>query len=248
MDEMKVMAMVPTYNEAGNIKKLIDDILALGPGFEVLVVDDNSPDKTYQIVEDIANSNKRVHLLLRKERRGRGWAGIEGFSKAIKLGAKLVVEMDGDLSHEPRFILDFLKAGNEYDIVIGSRYVSGGKDEKRSTLRKMISTFARKYLAAILGVKIQDFTSGFRMFKKSALERILPHLTARDPFIVTEVLFYVKRFGLKYAEVPIEFMPRMEGASKLKTSTLFKYLIRVFLLKETLAENGYLAKVGRHEL
>jgi len=228
---MEIIAMVPTYNEAGNIRQLIEGILAVPLDIGVLVVDDNSPDGTARIVAEIAGSRPQVALLLRTENRGRGWAGIEGFKKALAMGARFVVEMDGDMSHAPRFIEEFRRKIENSDVVIGSRYVAGGKDEARTFTRRAISSFARKYLAFILGVKVADPTSGFRMFRKEALEKILPSLTARDPFIVTEVLFHLKKNGLRIAECPIEFMPRGTGASKLKASTLLKYLLRVWKLR-----------------
>ncbi|HBU69239.1 MAG TPA: dolichyl-phosphate beta-D-mannosyltransferase [Elusimicrobia bacterium] len=231
MNTQKIIAMIPTYNEAGNIAALIERLLSLPLNIEVLIADDNSPDGTCKIVESLASKDSRVHLLLRKENRGRGWAGIDGFKKALELGADWVVEMDGDLSHDPRFIPDFVNNSGSCDVVIGSRYVPGGKDEARTFLRQAISGFARKYLAAVLGVKVQDPTSGFRMFSKSALEKILPNLSSRDPFIVTEVLFYLKKYNIKIKESPIEFMPRGKGQSKLKPATLIKYLFRVWKLK-----------------
>ncbi len=228
---MDIIAVIPTYNESGNIKEVIKQILALPLDIEVLVADDNSPDGTHAIVAEIAHSEPRVHLLLRTENRGRGWAGIDGFKKALEMGARTVVEMDGDLSHAPRFIPDFHKRIAAADIVIGSRYVAGGKDEARGIHRRVISLFARKYLAFVLGVKAQDPTSGFRMFTRAALEKIVPHLCARDPFIVTEVLYYARKHDLRIVEAPIEFMPRGEGESKLQAATLLKYLLRVWKLK-----------------
>ena len=230
---MNIIAVIPTYNESGNIREVIAEILSLPLDIEVLVVDDFSPDKTYEIVQALALKDKRIHLLLRKENRGRGWAGIDGFKKALEMGASLVLEMDGDLSHSPQFIPDFEKKAKDADIVIGSRYVEGGKDEKRSMLRQLISAFARNYLALVLGIRVKDPTSGFRMFKAEALKKIVSHLKARDPFIVTEVLFWAKKHDLKIAESPIEFMPRGTGESKLQATTLIKYLIRVWKLKLT---------------
>ncbi|MBN1824302.1 MAG: polyprenol monophosphomannose synthase [Endomicrobiales bacterium] len=228
---MLITAVIPTYNESENIKNLIDEILALPLDIHVLVADDDSPDGTSKIVEEMSKNDNRVHLLLRKERRGRGWAGIDGFKKALEMGAEFVVEMDGDGSHSPRFIpvLHAQTEGN--DIVVGSRYVAGGKDEHRSFARQAVSMFARRYLSAILGIKVSDPTSGFRVFTREALGKIVPRLNARDPFIVTEVLFYAKQYGLKIKEVPIEFLPRARGESKLKSSTLVKYLFRVLKLK-----------------
>lgn len=227
---MKTVVMIPTYNEAGNIRQVIKDILELPMNIEVLVVDDNSPDDTAGLVEVLAANDRRVHLLLRKENRGRGWAGIEGFKEALDMGADFIVEMDGDHSHSPAFIPVFYEKLNNTntDVVIGSRYISGGKDEYRTLLRRMISGFARKYLAFMLGLNIADPTSGFRMFTRDALQKIVNSLKARDPFIVAEVLFHLKKHGFKITEAPIEFLSRYTGESKLKASTLIKYLFRVW--------------------
>ena len=228
---MEILAVIPTYNEAGNIEHLIHEILKLPLQIEVLVVDDLSPDKTYNIVENLAKNNPKVHLLLRKENRGRGLAGIDGFKKAMEMGAKYVVEMDADLSHSPKFIPDMMNKITEAYIVSGSRYLKGGKDENRSLSRKFISAFARKYLSFTLGINLSDPTSGFRLFRQEALEKIIPFLKARDPFIVTEVFFYARKLGMVVKEVPIEFFSRASGESKLKVSTLIKYLFRVWKLK-----------------
>lgn len=228
---MNIVAVIPTYNESGNIKTLISQILSLPLNIEVLVVDDLSPDGTWKIVQEMAAADKRIHLLLRKENRGRGWAGIDGFKKALEMGAKYVVEMDGDGSHAPKYITAFIANAAKADVVIGSRYVVGGKDEARGFIRKSISGFARRYLSFVLGVKLNDPTSGFRLFERSALEKIVEKLSARDPFIVAEVLYYAKKAGLRFSEVPIEFMQRITGESKLKPSTLIKYFLRVWGLK-----------------
>ena len=227
---MEIIALIPTYNEAGNIEGLIKKILQLPLDIGVLVVDDNSPDKTGEAVKRLMKTSPKVSLLLRKENKGRGWAGIDGFKEALKMGAEYLVEMDGDGSHDPRFINDFYKSIKNCDIVIGSRYAEGGRDEERTILRRAISGFARRYLSFVLGVKVKDVTSGFRMFKRHALEKILPHLKARDPFIVSEVLYYSKTHNLKITESPIEFLSRGTGVSKLGPATLIKYLFKALLL------------------
>lgn len=230
---MEIMAMIPTYNEASNIKQMIDDVLNCGADTEVLIVDDMSPDGTYKIVEEIAKTNPKVHLLLRKEKKGRGYAGKDGFLKAIEMGAKYIVEMDGDGSHSPKYIPGMREMINNCDVVIGSRYVKGGKDEKRSLFRQMISNPSRWYLSFILGVKIKDATSGYRMFKREALETFADKLNANDPFIVSEVLYYIKKNKFTVKEYPIEFLSRMSGESKLRPWTMIKYLFKVLKLKFT---------------
>jgi dolichol-phosphate mannosyltransferase len=227
--------MVPTYNEVSNIKLMIDEILNCGANADVLIVDDMSPDGTYKIVEEIAKTNNKVYLLLRKEKKGRGYAGKDGFLKALDMKADYIVEMDGDGSHSPRYIPEFLKTieKENCDVVIGSRYINGGKDEERSIVRQIASNFSRRYLSFILGVKIQDPTSGYRMFKRVALTKFVTELTARDPFIVTEVLYKIKENNLKVKEYPIIFLARFSGKSKLRLGTLITYLFKVLKLKLT---------------
>ena len=233
---MKIVACVTTYNEAGNIAELIKEIRALPLPIEVLVIDDNSPDGTFRIVEELGARDEHVHLLLRKENRGRGWAGIEGFKRALSMGADLILELDADFSHPPKFIPALIEKARDADVVIGSRYIAGGKDEARSLLRRVISAFARRYLSFVLGVRVKDPTSGFRVFTRPIMEKILPHLSARDPFIVTEMLFWSRKYGARMAEVPIEFLPRKSGESKLNASMLIMYLFRVLKLKLTLRQ------------
>jgi len=229
---MDTIAIIPTYNEAGNIKTVINDILNCGvPDIEVLVVDDMSPDGTYKIVEEIAKTNPKAHLLLRKEKKGRGYAGKDGFLKAVEMGAKYVVEMDGDGSHNPKYIKNFRDAIESCDVVIGSRYIKGGKDEERGFLRRVVSGLSRRYLSFILGVKIQDSTSGFRMFKSEVLKTFASKLTAPDPFIVSEVLYHIRKNGYSVKEVPIEFLSRISGESKLRPWTLIKYLFKVLKIR-----------------
>jgi len=228
---METIAMIPTYNEASNIKRIIEDVLSCGIDIEVLIVDDMSPDGTYKIVEETAKTNPKVHLLLRKEKRGRGYAGKDGFKKAIEMGAKYIVEMDGDGSHSPKYLPGFLDMIQSCDAVIGSRYVSGGKDEERTPLRRIVSNMSKWYLGFVLGVKIKDPTSGYRMFRKEALEKFVDKLQANDPFIVTEVIYYLKKYGCAVKEYPIEFLSRASGESKLKPWTLVKYLFKVLKLK-----------------
>jgi len=228
---MKTIAMIPTYNEASNAAQIISSVLNCGADVDVLIVDDMSPDGTYKIVEDVARTNSKVHLLLRKENRGRGYAGKDGFKKALEMGADFIVEMDGDGSHDPKYIPAFLEKIKNCDAVIGSRFISGGKDEERGFLRHAVSNFSRIYLSFVLGVKIKDPTSGYRMFKREVLASFVDKLKAGDPFIVTEVLYCLKKNNFKIEEYPIEFLSRFSGESKLRPLTLVKYLFKVLKLK-----------------
>ena len=229
---MDTLAVVCTYNEATNIKTVINDILNCGlDDIEVLIADDVSPDGTYKIVEEIAKENPKVHLLLRKEKRGRGYAGIDAFKWGLEHGAKYIVELDGDGSHNPKYIKYFRETINTCDVVIGSRFVEGGTDTQRGFLRQAVSGFARRYLKFMVGAKIADPTSGYRMFKREVVEQFIDKLKAEDPFIDTEMLYYTSKQNVNIKEYPIDFLERVSGESKLKPTTLFKYLYKVVKLR-----------------
>ncbi|HJT23395.1 MAG TPA: glycosyltransferase, partial [bacterium] len=232
---MKTVIMVPTYNERANVGELVRLLHKSVPQAQVLIVDDSSPDGTYEEVKKLMKKDKRLHLLLRdRSIKGRGWAGRDGFVKALQMGAEAVVEMDADLSHQPKFIPALLAtlAAKQADVVIGSRYIPGGKDMDRPFHRQWTSNFARHYLKFVLGLKVKDPTSGFRAFSKDALKKIkVGTLTARDPFTVSEILYRCYRAGLRVQESPIVFIDRTRGESKLGLATLLKYLGRALLMR-----------------
>jgi dolichol-phosphate mannosyltransferase len=232
---MKTVIVVPTYNESANIATLVKLIHKSVPAAQVLVVDDSSPDKTYDVVKGIMKKDKKLHLLKRpREIKGRGWAGRDGFVQALKMGADMVVEMDADLSHQPKYIPVFIKliASGQADVVLGSRYMVGGKDIDRPFYRQITSNFAKNYLKVVLGLKAQDPTSGFRAYSKDALLKIkVKTLSARDPFTVSEILYRCYRAKLKIKETPIVFIDRTQGESKLQITTLIKYLARALTLR-----------------
>jgi dolichol-phosphate mannosyltransferase len=261
----RIIAILPTYNEAGNIRGLIEAILALGPDYQALVVDDDSPDGTWRIVEETAAAHRgeqpgdesqsgRVHLVHRKHERGRGSAGVAGFVEALRLGADLIVEMDADWSHHPRFIPALVEAaqaaggpdaapgsrmtgagadvvvgsqmsGAGADVVVGSRMVAGGGEVGRTALRKWITLGASLYIRAVLGVHVRDCTSGFRVFRRGALEAIdMARLDSNGPAIVQEILMACKAQGCRFAEVPILFEPRRTGQSTFSTRIMLASL------------------------
>ncbi len=226
--------MVPTYNEKENIIPLIDSINSLKiKELEILVADDNSPDGTWKLVEEKKKSSKNLHLLRRFNDRGRGFAEVDGFREALRMGASYIIEMDADFSHDPRYIPDLLEAAKSADIVLGSRFVEGGKLERQSKIRNVITKLSRRYLNLVLGYRgIKDPTSGYRCLRKKTLE-IIKYRTLRapDPFIVTEVLYRCYSSGLKIAEVPITFKDRAAGKTKLGSRNLIKYLFRVLKLR-----------------
>ncbi|MEW6481573.1 MAG: polyprenol monophosphomannose synthase [bacterium] len=219
---MKTLVVIPTYNERENIESLIKEILALKiDGLEILVVDDNSPDKTGEIVDELSCNLKEVKVIHRYSERGRGLAGIEGFKYGIENGYDYIMEMDGDFSHNPKYIPDFLKAIENCDVVIGSRYVPAGGEYKRHLIRRIISRMANFFLKYLLEFKVSDCSSGFRLFKRKCLEEIdICHLSSKGPWILTEILYKCHQRGYKIKEIPIIFKERVLGKSKLKGEIL----------------------------
>jgi len=234
----RVVVMIPTYNEKDNIREVVEQVLALRLHYEiqVLVVDDNSPDKTAEVVQRLAKKDERVRLLLRKKRRGRGAAGIDGFRRALSLGADYIVEMDGDLSHQPCFIPQLLDACQIYDLVLGSRFVHGGKDANRSLLRRFITLFVRNYLRSTLHLAVHDPSSGYRCFRRDVLEAVdLDDLISVGPSVVLEIMYKTHLLGFSIGEIPITFIDREKGKTKLSFLTLLETLIMVIKFKRQYA-------------
>ena len=237
--ELSIVCTVPTYNEAENILVLTDELLALGPKVQVLVIDDDSPDKTWALVEEAARTEPRLHLIHRTEERGRGTAGRDGFVRALELEPDFVVEMDADFSHHPRFIpsmleraLEPLADGREVGLVLGSRGVAGGSDLDRSLARRWLTSAANLYIRLFLGVSVWDCNSGFRCWRRSALEAIrVGEAFSTGPAIVQELLFKTARAGIEIREVPIEFLDRVRGESTLTMRTLFQGYTMVLRLR-----------------
>ncbi|MBS3114528.1 polyprenol monophosphomannose synthase [Candidatus Woesearchaeota archaeon] len=230
---MKTFVMIPTYNEKENIKNLIDRILKLRiKNLHIVVADDNSPDGTWKIIQQISKKNKNVHLLLRKKDKGRGSAGRDGFIYCLRHGAEAIVEMDADMSHDPKYIPSMLEELKNADLVLGSRRVEGSKEIGRSLIRKIVTHFANMYIRLMLGLKVKDCNSGFRCFKRKVLEKInLDKLESKGPAIVQEVLFKAHLKGFKIREIPITFVDRTKGYSKLGIPQLAAGYFMVLKLK-----------------
>ncbi|MBI4881399.1 MAG: polyprenol monophosphomannose synthase [Planctomycetes bacterium] len=221
----RIVATLPTYNEAGNIEGLVRELLEVDPRLEVLVADDDSPDGTWRLVERMAAESARVHLLRRTSRRGRGRAGIEAFRAALARGADVVVEMDADFSHAPGHVPDLLAALAEADMVVGSRLVKGGEERGRSPLRTWLTRASAGFSRVLLRLPVRDCNSGFRAYRRRVLEDIgLDSLRAEGPEIVSEVLTRAARRGFRIAEVPIRFANRRAGGSNLTAGKLLRVL------------------------
>ena len=230
----QVVVMIPTYNERENIGGLVRDILSLPIAHDltVLVVDDNSPDGTAAEVMASGASDSRVRLLLRKEKRGRGSAGAAGFKEALRLGADLIVEMDGDGSHQPAFIPALLNAARRSDMAIGSRFVKGGQDSDRPAHRRLVTFLVRHFVRRLFSLPVRDVSSGFRCFRREVLEKIgLEALVSTGPSVVLEILHRAHRLGFSIEEVPIVFIDRKKGKTKLTGRTLAGTLLMAIRIR-----------------
>ncbi len=231
-----VVCTLPTYNESGNILALSRELLALGPGFHVLVIDDDSPDGTWKIVAAEARREPRLHLIHRTSDKGRGRSGRDGFVEALRLKARVVIEMDADFSHQPRYIPALIRRLNSgpttVGLVLGSRAVAGGKDADRGLTRRCITKAANAYIRLLLGVRVKDCNSGFRCWSRATLEAIhVENTFSPGPAIVQELLFKTARAGIGIAEVPIEFANRAHGQSTLTMRKLLEGYTAVLRLR-----------------
>jgi len=213
---LKCIVVIPTYNEADNVPTLLSDILSLGPEYEVVVVDDNSPDGTGRLVAKMAEDEPRIHLFERPGKLGFGSAYVLGFRKALSFGADYIVQMDADYSHNPRDVPRLLEEAAKSDLVIGSRYTAGGSTESWPIHRRFISRASNRIIRLVLGLPMMDCTGGFKCFRRSALESI-NFQDARSngfPFLF-EINYLCHSSGKDCREVPIRFVDRRAGMSKL---------------------------------
>ena len=212
---MQALVFIPTYNERENIENLINQILNLNLDIGILVVDDNSPDGTGGILEQICKTQPRLSVIHRFDKRSRGLASIAGFKYAIKQNVDYIIEMDADFSHDPKYIPLFLKEIKDCDVIIGSRLVQGGGTIGRSYFRNTLSLLGRCCVRFILNLNISDSTSGFRCFRRSCLGSVnLDELISQGPSVIEEIIFYMKKKGFRMKEVPIIFRDRRGGQSK----------------------------------
>jgi dolichol-phosphate mannosyltransferase len=215
-----VWVVIPTYNEAGNIERLLRVLTAqldrAGIDGHLLVVDDGSPDGTAGLVRQVAAGEPRIHLLERPVKQGIGPAYIAGFRQALAGGAELVVQMDADFSHDPADVPRLVDAARDADVVIGSRYVSGGKVVHWGPLRRVISRAGSIYARAILGLRIRDLTAGFKCFRGRVLQTLaLDEVGAAGYVFQIEMTYRAILAGFRVVEVPVTFTERQVGASKM---------------------------------
>jgi dolichol-phosphate mannosyltransferase len=223
--------VIPTYNEHDTIGPLIQQILA-HPHFRVLVVDDNSPDGTGDLVNTLAQDEPRVGLLARPGKQGLGTAYLAGFRRALEEGAQFIFEMDADFSHDPSYLPLLREAADRYDLVLGSRYVPGGGTTDWGYMRQFISRGGNLYAGIILGLPVVDATGGFRCYRREVLETIpLDSVRSNGYSFQIEMVYRTLRAGFRIGEIPIIFPDRRVGQSKMSRRIVVEALINVWRLR-----------------
>jgi dolichol-phosphate mannosyltransferase len=241
-----VWVVIPTYNEAENIDPIVRAASAqlerIAPdGYRILVVDDQSPDGTGELAEGLAAELGTVEVLHRTEKGGLGQAYLAGFAQALAGGAELVIEMDADFSHDPRYLGDLLAASEHADLVLGSRYVDGGGVEDWGLLRRVISRCGGLYARTILGVDVHDLTGGFKCIRREVLDAIdLPSVRAEGYVFQIEVTYRALLAGFQVREIPIVFRDRTRGTSKMSA----RIAIEAMWLVPRLPRNARAALAG----
>lgn len=232
---MQLTVVTPTYNEAENLPKLVSALFALPlSGLKILVVDDNSPDGTGQLVEDLASTHPGcLSVLHRPMKLGLGTAYISGFRRVLAEGAETVAQMDADFSHPPEKLLELLEALETCDVAMGSRYVPGGAvDERWPFWRKGLSAFGNLYAGAILGLPVRDATGGFRLWRRETLLGMpLERVRSNGYAFQVEMAYIACRLGYTFREVPFYFADRQWGESKMSFRIQREAAIRVWQIR-----------------
>lgn len=227
----KKCIVIPTYNESANIEKLLANIFSLKiSNLDVLVVDDNSPDGTAEIVNQLAHKHP-VSLLSRNGKRGLGYAYVDGFKNALSRKYEYIFAMDGDLSHDPLYIASFLKEIENYDLVLGSRYIPGGGIRNWGTIRKFISRCGNIYARKILRINYRDLTGGYKCYRREVLENInLDNINSIGYIFQVETTYKAHQAGYKIKETPIIFCDREKGRSKFSAKIIWESFWKIFLI------------------
>jgi dolichol-phosphate mannosyltransferase len=219
--QARIWVVMPTYNEAANVDRIVratgSELDRLTPGdYRILVVDDHSPDGTGRIADSLASELGTVEVLHRGGKTGLGHAYLAGFDRALAAGAELLFEMDADFSHDPRYLGEMLAAARDADLVLGSRYVSGGGVRDWGLVRRIVSQGGGWYARTILGVAVRDLTGGFKCIRREVLQGIdLPSVRSEGYVFQIEVTYRAVLAGFRVKEIPIVFRDRTEGTSKM---------------------------------
>lgn len=231
---MKLLIIIATYNERENIKGIIDAVFDIAKEANILVIDDNSPDKTFEIVEDLAFNNykNKLFLIKRSGKLGLGTAYVAGFNWALENKYEYIMQMDADFSHNPKYIPNFLNEIINFDLVIGSRYITGGGVVNWGIIRKFISLGGSFYARTILGIKVNDLTGGYKCFRKEVLEAIdINSLKSNGYSFQIETTYKAIKSGFRVKEIPIIFEDRRVGQSKMSFKIFIEALLMVIKIR-----------------
>jgi dolichol-phosphate mannosyltransferase len=229
---MKTLVIIPTYNELENLPRLLPEVLSKEEGIHILIVDDNSPDGTAAFVEDQMKNNNRIHLIKRQSKQGLGTAYIAGFKYALQNNFEFIFEMDADFSHDPKEIPRFLDEIKNSDVILGSRYINGVNVINWPLRRLLLSSFANLYTRIITGMPIHDATGGFKCFRREVLEAIdLDRVKSNGYAFQIEMTFKAWKKGFKVKEIPIIFVDRVKGKSKMSKKIVREAVTMVWKLR-----------------
>jgi dolichol-phosphate mannosyltransferase len=234
-----VWLVIPTYNEAENLRNIVaaaaaELTVAAADDHRILIVDDNSPDGTGAIADELAAAHEWVEVLHRPGKGGLGQAYLAGFACALSGGAQMVIEMDADFSHDPRYLPDLLAAAEDADLVLGSRYVPGGGVRDWGLVRRLVSRGGGSYARRVLGVHVRDLTGGFKCIRREVLEAIdLPSVRAEGYVFQIEVTYRAILAGFRVREIPIVFADRAVGTSKMSTRIAIEAMLLVPVMKRS---------------
>jgi len=232
----KALVIIPTYNERTNIVNICEKVLSLDNGFDILIVDDNSPDGTGEIADNLASQNERIHIIHGKKKNGMGIAYIRGFKWGLEREYDFFFEMDADLSHNPDDLIRLLNEMDNCDLCIGSRYVEGGGTINWPLWRMLISKFAARYYTRLItGMPLHDTTAGFKCFRRSVLEAIdLDAIHSEGYSFQIEMHYRVWKLGFRMKEIPIIFTDRQHGLSKMSKRIVLEAIYMVWKIKFTI--------------
>ncbi|UCF19541.1 MAG: polyprenol monophosphomannose synthase [Gemmatimonadota bacterium] len=231
-EKERTLIVMPTYNERENLPVIVPRALGQDPGIEILIVDDNSPDGTGELADQLARADQRVHVLHRAGKQGLGTAYLAGFKWALARGYEYVFEMDSDFSHNPDHIPEFLEAAKRNDLVLGSRYLRGVTVVNWPMSRLLLSYFANKYSRIVTGLPFSDTTGGFKCYRRKVLEQInLDAIRSEGYSFQIETTFRAWRRGFRITEIKIIFTDRTEGTSKMSGKIIREAIWRVWALR-----------------
>ncbi len=232
MKDIKAIVIIPTYNELNNVQKLVPELRELYPDLDILIVDDNSPDGTGDYIKELGKKDEKIHIIEREGKLGLGTAYVAGYKYMLEHNYDIAFQMDADYSHDPREIKNFLKLIDKYDLIIGSRYLNGVNVINWPMQRLLLSYFANKYTKFITGLPIHDCTGGYKCFRREVLQAInLDAIKSNGYAFQIEMNFKAWKKGFKLGEIPIIFLDRVEGTSKMSKKIVREAIFRVWELR-----------------